>query len=102
MKKKFKHTLLAIALMFAIVGGVFGVRYLGLKEQESLKATRQAEIIAFWSNYESAKNKDSELAKQIKNDFVNRMSEDLSVDELLELVNETLENPITLEELINN
>ena len=94
MNKKFKHALLAIALMFAIVGGVFGVRYLGLKEQESLKATRQAEIIAFWSNYE--------LAKQIKNDFVNRMSKDLSVDELLELVNETLENPITLEELINN
>lgn len=100
--RKFKHSLLAITILFAIVGCALGIRMIGLKEAEDLKAKRQVEITAFWNNYQDAKNGDSTLAKSIKNDFVEKMSQEMSVDELLDLINETLENPITLEDLITD
>ena len=100
--KKLKHTILAIAMMLAIVGCVISVRNIGLHEAENLKAKRQSEIISFWENYSNAKNGDSSLAKSIKKDFVEKMSKEMSVDELLILINETLKNPVTLEELISD
>ena len=100
--KKFKHAALTIVAMFAIVGCIVGIRNLGLKEADILKAKRQAEISSFWKVYSDAKNGDSSLAKSIKKDFVEKMSKEMSVDELLDLINETLENPVTLEELISD
>lgn len=100
--KKLKHAVLAIVALFAIVGCIVGVRNLGLKEADILKAKRQAEISSFWEDYSNAKNGDSSLAKSIKKDFVEKMSKEMSVDELLDLINETLENPVTLEELISD
>lgn len=99
--KKFKHAALTIVAMFAIVGCIVGVRNLGLKEADVLKAKRQAEITSFWKDYSDAKNEDSSLAKSIKKDFVEKMSQEMSIDELINLINETLENPVTLEELIS-
>lgn len=100
--KKFKHAALTIVAMFAIVGCIVGIRNLGLKEAEILKAKRQAEISSFWKDYSDAKNGDGSLAKSIKKDFVEKMSKEMNVDELLDLINETLENPVTLKELISD
>ena len=100
--KKLKHAVLAIVALFAIVGCVVGVRNLGLKEADILKAKQQAEISSFWEDYSDAKNGDSSLVKSIKKDFVEKMYKEMSVDELLGLINETLENPVTLEELISD
>jgi len=101
MKRKTKHTLITITILFVICGGIFAVREYGLYEQRKLQEKRQKEIVAFWSDYESAKNNNNELAKKIKKDFVNQMSEELSMEELLDLINKTLENPITLDDLIS-
>jgi len=100
-KRQFKRFFVFSIIIIFICAAIFVIRSYGIYEQEQLKVKREAEILKFWSDYSDAKNGNNEVAKQIKDDFVNRMSEDMSVEELLELINQTLENPITLDELID-
>ena len=100
-KRQFKRIFVFSLITVLLVGAIFAIRSYGIYKQKQLEAKREAEILKFWTDYSAAKDGNNEIAKKIKDDFVNRMSEDMSVEELLDLINKTLENPITLDELIN-
>ena len=100
-KRQFKRIFVFSIISILIIAAVFAIRSYGIYEKEQLDAKREAEILKFWSDYSAAKDGNNEIAKEIKDDFVSRMSKDMSVEELFNLINETLENPITLDELLN-
>ena len=99
-KRKIRRIFYFLIAVILATSLVVAIRSYGLYEQKQLQAKREAEIVKFWSDYKDAKDGNNEVAKSIKNDFIERMSKEMSIEELLELINKTLEDPITLEELI--